>query len=212
MKVDKWLARVFFPNRVPDFERTEETLSYLHDLSSMSTQRTKEKQALLFAQERTVEEYKQRVKDTDIQLRNVGIEHASLDTKTVELLDELVQVGMVLHVDPSNANVFDIAKGLSDQIDEEQELESRMHEIETLRISLEKDLGDVTVLKGQLQQAQRNQESRQDTLDEKISEWTRGIKLLQAKTEEYESRATNSKVRSCWNTLMVGNSGRYTDK
>lgn len=195
MKVDKWLARVFFPNRVPEFERTEETLSYLHDLSTMSIQRTKEKQALLLAQERTVEEYKQRVRHTEMQLKNIGIESVSLDTKTVELLDELVQVGMVLHVDPSNASVFDIAKGLSDQIDQEQEFELRLHEIETLRMSLEKDLVDVTTLKGQLEQAQRNQEARQDTLDEKISEWTRGIKLLQAKTEEYESRATNTKVR-----------------
>jgi hypothetical protein len=192
--VDKWLARVFFPNRVPEFEKTEETLAYLHDLSGMSMQRTKEKQAFLIAQERTIDDYKQRARDMETMLKSIGLGSDSLDAKTTESLEELVQVGMVLRVDPSNATVFDIAKGLSDQIDQEQELELRLHEIESLRTTLEKELVDMTALKVQLEQAQRNQEARQDNVDEKISEWTRGIKLLQAKTEEYESRAINNKA------------------
>jgi hypothetical protein len=46
-----------------------------------------------------------------------------------------------------------------------------------------------------LEQVQQIQDAQQDTIDEKISEWTRGIKLLQAKTEEYQSRTMNSRVR-----------------
>src|SRR6202021_2024885 len=93
-------------------------------------------------------------------------------------------------------SLFGMAKGLSDQIDAEHELELRVHEVQSLETSLQSELADITGLKTLLEQPQRNQEVRQDTVDEKISEWTRGIKLLQAKTEEYESRTANSKVSS----------------
>ena len=169
-------------------------MTYLHDLSGMSMQRTKEKQTLLIAQERTIDDYKRQARDMETMLKSIGLGSDSLDVKTTESLEELVQVGMGLRVDPSNATMFDIAKGLSDQIDQQQELELRLHETESLRTTLEKELANITALKTQLEQAQRNQEARQDNVDEKISEWTRGIKLLQAKTEEYESRAMNSKA------------------
>ena len=64
-----------------------------------------------------------------------------------------------------------------------------------LKSSFEADLAGINALKARLEQAQRIQEAQQDTMDEKISEWTRGIKLLQAKTEEYKSQTINVKVQ-----------------
>ena len=204
--MDKWLARVFFPSRVPEFERNEDTLSYLHNLSVISTQRTREKQALLVAQESAIEVYTQHEKNLETKLKTVGLGNDSLDLSTSELLEELVDIGMVVGVDPMNAGVFDIAKGLSDQIDREQDLELRLHEIKSLQTSFEGDLARMKTLKTQLEQAQRNQEARQDTLDEKASEWTRGIKLLHAETEEYNSRSIHVKVCLLIAFLMVGHS------
>jgi hypothetical protein len=66
-----------------------------------------------------------------------------------------------------------------------------------LKESLDAELASMTLFKTFLETTQRNQEIRQDTVDEKLSEWTRGIKLLEAKTEEYLSRTTNKKVYSC---------------
>jgi chromosome segregation ATPase len=194
LKVDKWLARVFFPNRVPVFERNDETMSYLHALSAISTQRTKEKKALLAAQEAMIEKYKEHASNLQSKLKATGLASDSLDIKTMESLEELVEIGMVLDVDPLHASVLDIAKALSDQIDRELDTELRLQEMKSLQSSLEGDLDSVTTLKTRLEQAQRIQDAQLDTVDEKISEWTRGIKLLEAKTEEYQSRVTNAKV------------------
>ena len=193
--MDKWLARVFFPNRVPEFERNEETLSYLYSLSAVSTQRTKEKKALFAAQKRMIEEYKRRASELETALKAAGLSSDSLDAGTMEKLEELVEIGMVLNVDPMNSNLLEIAKALSDQIDCENDLEIRLHEVKRLQSSLEEDLAGINALKTRLEQAQRIQEAQQDTVDEKISEWTRGIKLLQAKTDEYQSQTMNVKVQ-----------------
>lgn len=195
-KVDKWLARVFYPNRVPDFERNEETLSYLYTLSGISNQRTKEKQALLAIQERVIETYKQRESSLDTQLQGMGLSTDLLDSQTLEVLEELVQIGTVVGVDPVNATTFDIAKAVSEQIGKEQELQLRLHEIESLENTLEDDLAKMQRLKTDLERARGNEVAQQDTVDEKFSEWTRSIKLIQAKTEEYQSRQTTARVSS----------------
>jgi len=169
-------------------------LEYLLSLSSISKQRTREKQALLAAQERAREKYKGYAAEQAASLARMGLSVETLEPKTLEALDELVKVGMVVGVDPLNSTVLDIAKGVSDQIDREMELELRLVESRDMEKMLSKELARMTTMKQDLELIQRNVETRQDTLDEKISEWTRGIKLLQAKTEEYLSRTSNAKV------------------
>jgi len=194
--VDKWLARVFYPNRVPEFERNEETLSYLFTLSGISNQRTKEKQAILAIQERMIETYKQRESSLDTQLKAMELSMDSLDAQTLEDLEELVQIGMVVGVDPVNATTFDIAMAVSEQIGTEQELQLRLHEIGSLERTLDDDLARMQQLKTDLERARGNEAAQQDTVDEKFSEWTRSVKLIQAKTEEYQSRQTTARVIS----------------
>jgi len=195
-QVDKWLARVFYPNRVPEFERNEETLTYLYTLSGISNQRTKEKQALHAAQERVIETYKQRENTLETQLQAMGLDIDSLDAQTMDELEELVQIGMTVGLDPVNATTFGIAKAVSEQIGTEQELQLRLHEIKSLQTTLDHDLAKMQMLKADLERARGNQDAQQDTVDEKFSEWTRSIKLIQAKTEEYLSRPTTAKVHS----------------
>lgn len=198
-KVDKWLARAFFPNRVPAFERNDETLAYLYSLSTISNQRTKEKLALLAAQKGMIEIYRQHSNKLESTLKAAGLGLDSLDAKTLEMLQEMADTADILKVDPLNVSSLEIAKAISDQIDREHDLELRLHEMKALQMSLESELAGTTALKTRLEQVQQIQDAQQDTIDEKISEWTRGIKLLQAKTEEYQSRTMNSKVRFQFN-------------
>jgi len=167
----------------------------------MAIQRTKEKQALMAAQQQMGEVYKQHVSNLENRLRKVGLDPASLEPNLIQQLDEIAELGMVLGVDPLNATVFDIAKAMSDQIDTQHDLRYRLHELQTLQTSLEQQVSYMNNLKTQLEETQRNQESQQDTMYDKIAEWTRGIKHLQAKTDEYLSRSTCSQVRSHFTLL-----------
>lgn len=119
-----------------------------------------------------------------------------MSQSTEEMLSELIELGMVLKIDPLIGGVFDIAKGISEQCDKEMELELRVHETQFMEQKLQAELEKMIALRTKLQQSTWNQEMKQDTIDEKISEWTRGIKLIQAKTEEYQSRTTAAKVSS----------------
>ena len=138
--------------------------------------------------------YKQRENTLETQLQAMGLGIDSLDAQTMDELEELVQIGMTVGVDPVNATTFDIAKAVSEQIGTEQELQLRLHEIKSLQTTLEIDLTKMQKLKADLDRARGNQDAQQDTVDEKFSEWTRLIKLIQAKTEEYLSRPTTAKV------------------
>ena len=196
---------------MPEFERNEETLTYLYTLSGISSQRTKEKQALLAAQECMIEKYKQRESSLNTLLQTMGLGIEVLDTQTMDNLEELVQIGMAVGVDPVNATTFDIAKAVSDQIGTEQDLELQLYEIERLKSALDDNLTKMIKLKTDLERARTDQDAHQDAVDEKFSEWTRSIKHIQAKTEEYLSRPTNAKVQSHRVYLIIANSRRIAD-
>ena len=140
-----------------------------------------------------VKEYSQRALETRTQTNNI-LGESGLSHPTEEVLSELIELGMILKIDPLDGGVFDIAKGISEQCDREMELELRVHETQGMEQKLQTELERMIALRTRLEQATRNQEMKQDTIDEKISEWTRGIKLIQAKTEEYQSRITAVKV------------------
>ena len=167
----------------------------------MAIQRTKEKQALMAAQQQMIEVYKQHEAKLENKLHKVGLDPASLEPNLIQRLDEIAELGMVLGVDPLDTTVFDIAKAMSDQIDTEHDLKYQSHELQTLQTSLEEQLSYMNNFKAQLEETQRNQALQQDTIDDKILEWTRGIKHLQAKTEEYLSRSTCSQVCSHFTLL-----------
>jgi hypothetical protein len=143
-----------------------------------------------------VETYKQYHSNLINSFKTIGLEINSLDSSTKESLEELAKIGMEVGVDPLKTSTLDIATRLSDQIDKEQDLQYRLYEMESLQSSLERDLQRLKELKLCLEETQRNQDIQQDLFEEKFSEYTRGIKLVQAKTEEYISRTTNTKVRS----------------
>ena len=184
---------MFFPNRVPEYEKTEETLKYLYQLSCLSTQRTKELQALTLVQDVMVREYRSRAARTkaltDPVLGQTGLSHPA-----EEVLNELTDLAMTLKLDPLDVGWFELARGLSGQCDREMEVLLRVSEMQGIEIKLQGELERLMGLKGRLELATRNQEIKTDGVDEKIAEWTRGIKLTQAKTEEYQSRGTNAKV------------------
>ena len=211
-QVDKWLARVFYPNRVPPFDRNDETLAYLYALSVTSIERTKEKKALIAAQEATVERYMEQSAELRKRLEAVGITPVTLDEEASAALEGLVEIGMALNVDPVDADVVAIAKAVSDKVDEEFELQQRLLKMKNLRATLERELSSMRELEGHLEQVQTEQRANEDNVDEKMSEWTRGIKLLQAKTEEYESRTPKKTLvhsSSYW-LLMEGRMFRMT--
>jgi len=185
---------VFFPNRVPEYEKTEETLKYLYQLSCLSTQRTKELQALTLVQDLMVREYRSRAARTKAVTDLVLGPQTGLSHPAEEVLNELTDLAMTLKLDPLDVGWFELARGLSGQCDRELEVLLRVSEMQGMEIKLQGELERLMGLKGRLELATRNQEIKADGVDEKIAEWTRGIKLTQAKTEEYQSRSTNAKV------------------
>jgi hypothetical protein len=140
-----------------------------------------------------VKEYHQRASETRTHTKII-LGETDLSHPTEEILTELVELAMVLRLDPLDIGWFDLARGISEQCDKELELEFRLREMRSMDIKLQGELERMISLRTRLEQVTRNQEMKQDSLDEKILEWTRGIKLIQAKTEEYQSRTTNAKV------------------
>ena len=194
MKVDKWLARAYYPNRVPEFERNEETLKWLHDLSIISTQRTKETNALLVAQGRMTEEYNRYADWVDTALKQHGLDLDSMPEETKAAVDEIADIGMSLNVDPMHTTCHDIVKAQSDQIDAEFEAQLQLNGVESANESLDDMLAQLTSLKKLLEADKQKNEAQEDTIDEKIAEWTRTTKFIQMKAEEYKSQLKSPKV------------------
>ena len=110
------------------------------------------------------------------------------------MLDELTALGMVLGIDPLCGGITEMAGKMVELCCLEEETELRECEVRGLQGRLEEELGEMKVLRGYLEQSCRGQEMKLDLIDEKILEWGRGIKLIQAKTEEYHSTSMNIKV------------------
>lgn len=106
----------------------------------------------------------------------------------------MTELGMVLRVDPLRGEINEIAGEIIRQCGQEEELEFRECEVRGLQGRLDEELREMSLLRGWLEQSSRGQELKLDLIDEKISEWGRGIKLIHAKTEEYRSRVMNTKV------------------
>ena len=193
-QVDKWLARVFFPNRVPHFDRDDETLAYLHALSATSTQRTREKNALYTAQEAAARQYEEAAREIQMRLEGLGIHSDELDGETAAALDELVEAAEAMNVDPVGVDVITIATALSDKVDEEFELEQRLQQMRALHANLKRELDSMRKLEGELEDVRLDHAAKEDVIDEKLTEWARGIKLLKAKTEEYQTRTPKNFV------------------
>jgi hypothetical protein len=118
----------------------------------------------------------------------------TFDSKCRDALDTLAEIGVAVGVDPLNASPFEIARLVSEKADREFEVEFRTEQVVALQGSVEKDLADMVLLKECLEEIQRNQDEQRDVFDEKVSEYTRGIKLLEAKTKEYNSRMAHVTV------------------
>jgi hypothetical protein len=160
-----------------------------------STQRTKEKNALYAAQEAAAREYEEQAREIRARLEGLGIRSDDLDAETSAALEELVEIAEDVHVDPVGVDVMAIAKALSEKIDEEFEVEQRLQQMKALHASLKRELESMRKLEGELERVQLDHATKEDVIDEKLSEWTRGIKLLKAKTEEYQSRTPKNLVR-----------------
>ena len=147
------------------------------------------------AQAATVEKYKEQIAETQEKLQAIGITRESLSEDALQALDELAEIGMALNVDPVGVDILTIAKAVSDEVDRQYDMNIRLLQMKNMHATLERELGSMRALESQLEQVQHEQEAQEDMVDEKMSEWTRGIKLLQAKTEEYESRAPKMLVQ-----------------
>lgn len=156
----------------------------------------------MMAQQAMAEKYVQQAAEIRKRLEPMGITPETLDDKALEALNELVAIGMALDVDPVGADAMAIAKAVSDKIDEEYEYRQRLLQMKNLKATLERELLSMRELESRLEQVQAEQEANEDTIDEKLSEWTKGKTLLQAKTEEYESR-TRRKPLVLPHTLRV---------
>jgi len=151
-------------------------------------QRTKEKKALVAAQKRMAEEYMKEANRIDEALKKCGLDLDSMDEETKAAVDEIVDMGLTLNVDPLTATTFDIAKAMSDRVDEDFQAEQEQQELQFLNESLEALLAELNDLNARIEVGKKTFESGEDAIEEKIAEWVRTMKLVQAKTEEYDSQ------------------------
>jgi hypothetical protein len=134
-------------------------------------------------------------------LDGLGIRTDELDAETSAALDELVEIAEEVNVDPVGVDVMAIANALSEKIDGEFEVEQRLREMKALHTRLKREVESMRKLEGELERVKLDHAANEDVIDEKFSEWTRGIKLLKAKTEEYQSRTPKNLVPPTLSTL-----------
>jgi hypothetical protein len=157
-------------------------------------QRTREKKALLVAEESMRAEYEEHSTKVEGILNSFGVGKDMWDKETLEDLNTLVETAMQVGVDPFTATAEDIVEALSEEIDREFNIELRCRELEQLKESLEGIYSDTTSLKSRLEQSVHFQTSKQDLLDDTLSEWTLNANLINTKSEEYKSRTLPLKV------------------
>ncbi|XP_054907250.1 HAUS augmin-like complex subunit 1 [Poeciliopsis prolifica] len=150
-KVNSWLEGVFGDQPVPSFEVNTRTLDILYQLAQSSEARCSDT-ALL------IEDYKQKTSEyqadaahlEDVLLHGVGLSGASLSEPTANYVSALVDNAMVLGVKDTSLTSF--MPAINNLTDDLLEVEKSNRKLERELRALQKRLGSILVLRGNLQE------------------------------------------------------------
>lgn len=183
--VNSWLSRQYAPKPVPEFERNEDTLRTLLALAAANDAADEEATLLHRAREEAVQEYKAR-ENSEKGKKDELLEEmeACLDESSIRNLNDLAEISTTLGT--LSAKNTDLGQSIMELTKEEFDTREQMARVDMLRKYLEKDLAS---LQNQLEKLKSDKAYKTPSdLPAMTAEWTRGTKLLAAKSGEYQDR------------------------
>ncbi|KAL1601797.1 hypothetical protein SLS60_006712 [Paraconiothyrium brasiliense] len=184
-QIDSWLSYKYAGRTVPTFERTEETMKVLMELS-LANERADEERLIMDKVER--EALRELIADQasrnqeDVKL--VEATKAHLTPEGSDSLHALASTAVAL--DTASANSETLAHALIAHTSTSQTLSTSITHIQTLQRYLD---GQQTLLRAELDELQSNPAfSAPPSLQRKTTEQARQTKHLRSKIREYEDR------------------------
>ncbi|XP_005807112.1 HAUS augmin-like complex subunit 1 [Xiphophorus maculatus] len=193
-KVNSWLGVVFGDQPVPPFEVNTRTVDILYQLAQSSEARCSDT-ALL------IEDYKQKTSEyqadaahfEDVLLHGVGLSGASLSKLTADYLSALVDNAMVLGVkDTSLSSFMPAINSLTGGL---LEVEKSNRKLERELRALQKRLGSILVLRGNLQEDIDKTTKSQAVESAKAEERLLNMDFVTAKAQELSIRQQRSEAQ-----------------
>ncbi|XP_054907252.1 HAUS augmin-like complex subunit 1 [Poeciliopsis prolifica] len=186
-KVNSWLEGVFGDQPVPLFEVNTRTVDILYQLAQSSEARCSDT-ALL------IEDYKQKTSEyqadaahlEDVLLHGVGLSGASLSEPTANYVSALVDNAMVLRVKDTSLTSF--MPAINNLTDDLLEVEKSNRKLERELRALQKRLGSILVLRGNLQEDIDKTTKSQAVESAKEEERLLNVDFVTAKTQELRIR------------------------
>ncbi|XP_054907648.1 HAUS augmin-like complex subunit 1 isoform X3 [Poeciliopsis prolifica] len=187
IQVNSWLEGVFGDQPVPSFEVNTRTVDILYQLAQSSEARCSDT-ALL------IEDYKQKTSEyqadaahlEDVLLHGVGLSGASLSEPTANYVSALVDNAMVLRVKDTSLTSF--MPAINNLTDDLLEVEKSNRKLERELRALQKRLGSILVLRGNLQEDIDKTTKSQAVESAKEEERLLNVDFVTAKTQELRIR------------------------
>ncbi|RYN69803.1 hypothetical protein AA0119_g11302 [Alternaria tenuissima] len=184
--IDSWLSYKYAGRTVPTFERNDETLKVLRELS-MANERADDERTVMERLEREA------LKELDEVQRNEDDEQilsslkASLTPEGEQALDALASTAVALNAPAANPET--IAHALIQHTTASQSLTNRLAHIHTLQNYLDKQQ---ILLRTQLHELQTNPAfATPSSLQRQTTEQTRQVKHLRTKIREHEDKLSS---------------------
>ncbi|KAH6859737.1 hypothetical protein B0T12DRAFT_482063 [Alternaria alternata] len=184
--IDSWLSYKYAGRTVPTFERNDETLKVLRELS-MANERADDERTVMERLEREA------LKELDEVQRNEDDEQilsslkASLTPEGEQALDALASTAVALNAPAANPET--IAHALIQHTTTSQSLTNRLAHIHTLQNYLDKQQ---ILLRTQLHELQTNPAfATPSSLQRQTTEQTRQVKHLRTKIREHEDKLSS---------------------
>ncbi|KAF2130030.1 hypothetical protein P153DRAFT_366513 [Dothidotthia symphoricarpi CBS 119687] len=189
--IDSWLSYKYAGRTVPTFERNEETLKVLRELS-MANERADEERAVIERVEREALKELNEIPTNADDNRILDQLKASLTPEGNQALDALASTAV--HLNTPTANPEFLAHTLIHHTTTAQNLANQLAHIHTLQQYLDKQQ---SLLQAQLQEFRTNPSfSAPSSLQRQTTDQTRQIKHLRTKTRECEDKLAALQVRT----------------
>ncbi|XP_014555519.1 hypothetical protein COCVIDRAFT_27574 [Bipolaris victoriae FI3] len=185
-QIDSWLSYKYAGRTVPTFERNDETLKVLRELS-VANERADEERAVFERVEREALRELDEVQRNDDDERILSRLRASLTPEGEQALDALASTAVTLNT--PTANPESIAHTLIYNTTTSQNLTNQLAHIATLQGYVDKQQ---SLLRTQLHELQTNPAfTTPANLQRQTTEQTRQVKHLRTKIREYEDKLSS---------------------
>ncbi|KAI4634333.1 hypothetical protein J4E83_001651 [Alternaria metachromatica] len=184
--IDSWLSYKYAGRTVPTFERNEETLKVLRELS-MANERADEERTVMERLEREALKELDEVPRNEVDERILSRLQGSLTPEGEQALDALASTAVALNL--PTANPESIAHALIQHTTASQNLTNQLQHIHTLQSYLDKQQA---LLRTQLHELQTNPAfATPSNLQRQTTEQTRQVKHLRTKIREHEDKLSS---------------------